>query len=262
MKPRAGILAFVLAAALAAALAPHAAARAPASPLALSRVTAAAGPLLAQRSIEREWGPAEEDSLYRVVEMRGWKSPALALGLSAAVPGAGQLYAGERMGWLYLALEAAGWVAYLHYRGAGQDSEEEARAFAGDPRDARSTWTFEEYRRDTGLPTAELEAIFALDSDAFYDRIGRDESLLAGWKGFPPDTRKAYLEIRDRMQDRLRRARVASYAIWLNHLLAAADALRAARIHNIPIERNLELELKAGWKPEGPALTLALEGRF
>ena len=59
-----------------------------------------------------------------------------------------------------------------------------------------------------------------------------------------------------------RRANYAGAALWLNHLIAAADALRAARIHNIPIQRNLELKLKSQWKNGSPGFRVTLAGKF
>jgi len=73
---------------------------------------------LAQRAIDREWGPSD-DSTYRTVDVKGWKSEGLALALSSAVPGAGQIYTGEGSGWLYVVGEALGWAGRVitHHRG-------------------------------------------------------------------------------------------------------------------------------------------------
>ena len=59
-----------------------------ASQLALPILTGAQKPelTLAQRVIEREWGPSE-DSVYVVVDVPGWREEAYAMGLSAAAPG-------------------------------------------------------------------------------------------------------------------------------------------------------------------------------
>jgi len=58
--------------------------------------------VFAQRAVTRDLGgktPATPDAAlngpqYTYVDVKGWKSPAVASGLSFAVPGAGQLYAG------------------------------------------------------------------------------------------------------------------------------------------------------------------------
>src|SRR5262245_34774719 len=71
--------------------------------------------LLAQRTIDRQWG-LSEDSVYVTVDVPGWKSEALATTLSAIVPGTGQFYTGEGMGWVFVAAEAAGWGGWLWYR--------------------------------------------------------------------------------------------------------------------------------------------------
>jgi len=68
--------------------------------------------MLAQRSIQREW-MTRADSLVDPNYLRGGKSEPAALGMSLLVPGAGQLYVGERSGLLYLAAEVAGIAGVL-----------------------------------------------------------------------------------------------------------------------------------------------------
>ncbi len=64
-------------------------------------------------------------------EKGGMRSPALAFGLSAAIPGMGQLYNGQwKKGVIGLALEAAIVTGYLVYRRRGLDAEDSFRAYA------------------------------------------------------------------------------------------------------------------------------------
>jgi hypothetical protein len=212
----------------------------------------------AQRSIEREWGPSE-DSSYAVVEVSGWRSPGLAMGLSAAVPGAGQLYAGEGSGWVYAALEAASWVAYAIFRNRGHDRVQEAERFAGVPTDTTSRWSFKAYRDSTGQSTDYLERLYARDRDTFYDLIGRDPQYQAGWQA---GARDQFWATRADGLDQLRRARVTTEFLWVHHLVSAFDALRAARIRNLPLERNLNLKLKTTWRRHGPEVAMVLERSF
>jgi hypothetical protein len=217
---------------------------------------------LAQRSIDRAWGPSVEESVYVDLEAPGWKSPGLAVGLSGLVPGAGQFYVGERTGWIFAALEVAGWVSYAVFRNRGDDRVAAAESYAGVPTDSTSQWAFQRFQATTGQSTAELEAVYAADPEAFYDMIGRDDRLLTGWSGNSNQTRDTYWTQRQDGELQLKHARITGQLLWLNHVVSAFDAFRAARVHNIPLERNLELELKTGWKGGGPALALTLQRKF
>jgi hypothetical protein len=57
-------------------------------------------------------------------------SPGKSFLLSALVPGAGQLYQGRRIGWAFVALDAALWSGYFATHSKGNDLESEYRAYA------------------------------------------------------------------------------------------------------------------------------------
>jgi hypothetical protein len=217
---------------------------------------------LAQRAITRDWGPSD-DSTYVEIELPGWKSEGGAMLASALVPGTGHLYVGENTGYLFLLAEAAGWTARTLYRQRADDRRDEGASLAGSPTDPTSTWSATRWAQATGGDPAELIALYHGDRDAFLKRIATDPALLAGWSGSDPTLTRRSLDgllvEADRAQ---RRANYAGAALWLNHLIAAADALRAARIRNIPIQRNLEIQLKSQWKSGHPGFRVALAGRF
>ena len=83
------------------------------------------------------------DSDADVPGVDGKRSPILAGFLSALVPGAGQFYNGSRSGWLFLGLEAAGWITYASTRDTGHDIEGQYKRYAD------MHWTFERYRDPT-----------------------------------------------------------------------------------------------------------------
>lgn len=232
------------------------------SSLAVPLVTGSERPqlTLAQRAIERSWGPSD-DSIYISVDVPEWRSEGLAALLSAAVPGTGQIYSGESSGLWFFFAEAVGWTAnriYLHKAHTGRDH---ATDFAGDPADSTSAWTFERWAAATGVDPGELEAIYARDRQAFYELIARDD-YLAGWSGTPAATRGVYRGLREDMQTQYDRARLAGYALWLNHVLAAVDALRAVRFHNLTLQNDLELRLRSSWRNGQPAVVASLVRRF
>lgn len=217
---------------------------------------------LAQRSIEREWGPSE-DSTYRVIDVKGWKSEGMALALSGALPGAGQLYVGEGSGWAYVLGEALGWAGRVVMRKRATDLRDQAAAFVGDPTDSSSTWSFERYARASGGDATLLEALWSGDRDAFYQALANDPSYRAGFSGNDPDaTYDSYRGLRDSSQDRFRQSHLIELALWANHMVSAFDALRAARIHNLPLRRTIDLQLGARMHHGEPVLRAALVRRF
>jgi hypothetical protein len=238
-------------------------ARCTGSELALPLVSSRERPvlILAQRVIERSWGPSE-DSVYVETDVPEWRSEGGAMVLSAAVPGLGQAYAGDSKRGLWFALaEAAGWVARQFYRNRADALRDQAAKFAGAPSDSTSAWSFTRWARVTQDNPAEIEALYAADRDAFYDLIGSDPRYLAGWDD-PNGKRSFFRELRQDSEARSRYARVSSFGLWLNHVTAAVDALRAARKHNLPLMPNLELKVRSDWHRGSATVTAAIERRF
>ncbi len=216
---------------------------------------------LAQRAIDRSWG-LSDDSTYSEVDVPEWRSEGLAAGLSALVPGAGQLYAGEGNGLWFAIAEVAGWTVNRIFLHKAQIERDRSARFAGDPSDTTSAWSFDRYTESSGRDAAELEAVWAQDRQAFYEMIARDPTYLAGWKGQSDATRGEFFDMRDASRGYYDHASTAGYALWLNHLLAAVDALRAARLHNVMLQNNLELKLRSSLHRGRPALMAALVRRF
>jgi hypothetical protein len=215
---------------------------------------------LAQRAIDRSWG-LSEDSTYTEVDVPEWRSEGLAAGLSAVVPGAGQLYAGEGNGLWFALAEVAGWTVNRIFLHKAQTERDRSARFAGDPTDTTSAWSFERFTESTGQDAAELEALWAQDRQAFYEMIARDPTYLAGWKGQSEATRGEFFDIRDASRSYYNRASTAGYVLWLNHVLAAVDALRAARLSNVRLQNNLELKLRSSWHGGRPGVTAMLVRR-
>jgi len=231
--------------------------------LALAIVGGAAEPqlFLAQRQIDRAWGQSE-DSLYRDVEIPGWRSEGAAAALSAAIPGAGQAYAGSKRAWIYALAEVAGWTSRWLYERRGHELQDAAAAYVGAPADTTSRWSFDRWEARTSGDASALRTLYARDRNVFYDEIAHDPDLLAGWAGDAAATRTAFSDMRGVADDRLRFARYSGTGVWLNHIVSAVDALRAARLHNLPLGRNTRLGLKGSWHHGSPAFTAALRRSF
>jgi hypothetical protein len=218
---------------------------------------------LAQRAIDRSWGPSE-DSTYTEVDVPEWRSEGLAAGLSAVVPGAGQLYAGEGGAVWFALAEVAGWTVNRVYLHKAQTERDRSARYVGDPGDTTSAWSFERFSSATGNSAlaSELEAVWAQDRQAFYEMIAREPAYLAGWRGGSTAVRGEFSDMRTTSRGYFNRASSAGYVLWLNHLVAAVEALRAARFHNVVLQHNLELKLQSSWHGGHPAVLAACVRRF
>jgi hypothetical protein len=221
--------------------------------------TAVPGGVLAQRAIERQWG-LSDDSIYVELELPGWKSEPLATSLSAMLPGAGQIYTGEGRGWVYAAVEAAGWGGWWWTRRDARRLRDDAAGLAGPPDDPASGWSFERWTTASESDPTEIAALYAADQEAFYNSIASDPRYLSGWESADERTRFSSLRIRGDM--RLSRSRIYSTGLWLNHLVAAVNALRAARHHNMPLSRTVGLKIEGRMQRRGSAVAVALERKF
>ena len=219
--------------------------------------------LLAQRTIERDWGPST-DSLDLAKRRAGWKSEPFSFAASAVLPGSGQAYVGETSAVWFALAEAAGWTAHwLFHRDAERDREA-ASQIAGNPADSTSGWSFRRWQAaDPARDASQIEALWLADRAAFYTLIASDPQYLDGWSGSDPVvTRASFDEQRDLADRALDRRRWSDIGLGLNHVIAAVDALRAARAHNLPVRRNLDLALRGHWGRRGPSVMAVLERRF
>jgi len=218
-----------------------------------------APPLLAQRVITREWG-ASEESLYVEIDVPGYKSEGWAMLFSAAAPGAGQYYVGESSALWFALAEIAAWTSRWIFRDRARDLHEESIAFTGSPYDTTSHFSFLRWARATAGDTLALQSLYEGDRDAFYRLVGFDERYRGGWGSL--GVRDSYRMLENRSQRHYKRGRYATGAIVLTHVVAALDALQAARRNNIPLERNLRLRLKGALGIDGEAMSVALERKF
>ena len=261
MIARRGVALVIALLALACAAAPGSAMPGDAYPLSLAVVSGGGPPelLLAQRVIERQWGPSE-DSLYVEVDVPEWRSEGMAAALSAAVPGAGELYAGDRRGIWFALAEVVGLTTHLVMRDRGHKLQDEAAHIAGAPADSSSGWSFRRWSRATGQDSSSMVALYAADRQAFYDLIANDERYVAGWNGL--SAQSSFADFRRHGDDRLRMGRYAAMGMWVNHVVSAVDALRLAHLHNLPLRRNLDLRVRAGWRRGSPEGMAVLVRRF
>ena len=217
--------------------------------------------VLAQRSITRSWGMSE-DSTYVEVTLPDWRSEGLAFMLSGAAPGAGHAYLGESSGLLFALVEIGGWVARRHFDSRDHRLRHAAALYRGNPDDSTAAWSFQRWEQSSGGDPAAIRELYQRDPTEFDVRIARDPVYASGWEQarIPPhDEFRNYL---DRADGMLARRRYASTALWVNHLAAAFDALRAARIHNLPLRQNLRLHVRTAWRSGSPSMRAWLSRSF
>jgi hypothetical protein len=214
---------------------------------------------LLQRSITRTWGLSEE-STYVEVSVPDWKSEAWAMALSGVVPGAGHAYLGERSGLIFALLELAGWGARIHYGNRDEQLRNDAAVFRGNPEDSAAVWSFARWEKSTGGDPTGIRTLYEQDPDEFDVRIGRDPTYGAGWESTSPQSE--FTHFLDEADGMLQRRKIASTGLWFNHLVAAFDALRTARIHNFPLRQDMQLKVKTSWRGGNAGVRATLERSF
>ena len=184
------------------------------------------------------------------------------MALSGVVPGAGHAYLGENSGWIFALVEVGGWLARAHFGNQDQDLRDQAAAFRGNPEDSSAVWSFERWEQNTGGDPTGIRALYQEDPEEFDVRIGRDPVYAQGWAQGSDPPQDDFVHYLDRADGMLERRRYATTGLWANHLVAAVDALRAARVHNIPLQQDLRISVKTSCRSGAPALRAALEWRF
>ncbi len=223
---------------------------------------APAGGLLAQRTIDREWGPSD-DSTYHEVEVPGWKSEGLAMVLSGVAPGAGHLYLGEGSGWAYALSEVALWLGHWYEVRQQRQAWVDTDRFLGNPFDTTAAFSFARYSALTHHDAADLERLWYGDRFAYYREIETNDLYSPGFRSATGSDLRAQLhDLVASHDDASRRQWLFDAGVWANHLLAGLDALRAARAHNAPLREEYHLELGERTRNGRRELRAALVRRF
>jgi len=208
--------------------------------------------VLAERAISRGVGKAADapkgpdtaGPQYTYVEVKGWKSPGVASGMSLAVPGAGQLYSGAKSGYVFLGVEAIAVAAYVRYRGESRDRRDQYFGYVGDPTQSSSRFSFDRLAGTVSPDELDrLKAIYAKDPHEFYDIVTTTSSYSAGWDD--PATERATSDgFRGNVNSLDRKSRLGLFIALTNHVVSTIDALRVARLNNVALTQNLSMKIK------------------
>ncbi|MCR4440099.1 MAG: hypothetical protein QHJ34_12695 [bacterium] len=177
------------------------------------------------------------------------KSPLLGGLASAAIPGAGQVYAGSHWKALgFVAVEVASWVFYAHW---DKDSD---RIKAQFHQFADAHWREDEYwawiALESGLPASDLPALRQWEREHFshflheekdqqyYEMIGKYDQFNIGWddtntpRGRDSARRDYYETLRDKSNKAYKKAATCQMIALANHGLSALDAAWTVSRHN------------------------------
>jgi len=226
-------------------------------------------------------------------------SPGKAFLLSALVPGSGQLYMGQKRGWIYLAADIAAWTGYFIMDSKAQDIEDDYAAFA----EEHYTLTNPDFSNDAERGWVEWWDLFGrLDADYtfadsvyleyivddyenarenYYQEIAESNAYIYGWDdwapdpygnndeywGFDPDAGGLYFNYLSPNRDEFRSMRneASDKSSWKNRFLGTAVLIRAvSAIDALRSARSRrvykDLHVDVSWRKSEPAITLAWKG--
>jgi len=211
-------------------------------------------------------------------DMPSKKSPVLAGVLSAIIPGAGQIYNEDY--WVaaaFVVVEAALVTTAIVYDNKGDDQTEYFQNYADDYMNPDHNWSVVKYAEwlntyqdgniqinpDETLPPWERVNWNELNQyetgshhlpphgeQQYYELIGKYHQYSSGWNDFTGGANKElispnfayYSDQRGQANDYYNTASTAIVGIYINHLLAAAEAVWGANRFNDKIAINLRVE--------------------
>ena len=207
------------------------------------------------------------------------KSPVLSGVLSALIPGAGQIYNEDY--WIaaaFVVVEAALVTTAVVYDNKGDDQTTYFENYADDYTNPDHNWSVVKYAQwlndfhdgtidinpDESLPPwervdwnqlndAEIGShhLAPYGEQQYYEMIGKYHQFASGWNDFNPNQSSTdpissnflyYSDLRGQANDYYNTASTAIVGIYINHLLAAAEAVWGANRFNDKIAINLRVE--------------------
>jgi hypothetical protein len=257
-------------------------------------VTLSADELLAQRVLDDDEKKPEpetaEDEQAEVARLKK-KNPWIAMGLSAALPGAGQWYTrpGSLYSFLFLGVEATAWFLHESWDNDGEEKTREFQEFAwdgvvhptngapqNDVTDLSGNWSWNRWRDSFGQPEGCLQptnidypqtdstlvSFWFTNRREFFEDIGKYDKYDCGWTS--PGARGIYVDMRDETNSILERARQMTQVVLLNHIASAVHAYFITRAQNQRIDE-VAADVRMGFHsdPQGNlGAQLVIQRRF
>jgi hypothetical protein len=186
------------------------------------------------------------------------RSAKLAGLLSAAVPGAGQAYAGS---WIkaaaFLAIETTAWAGYRHYTDEGNAMRKEFRAYA-DVHWSRERW-HAAYIEGQDPATHTLPDY---NTQQYYEMIGKYDQFMKGWDDWAQagpnltENRYHYETMRREHNEKLINASKCTMAALGNHLLSAMDAAWTVSRRNRSLSLHVAPGIRTSYADAAPVLNI------
>jgi hypothetical protein len=197
------------------------------------------------------------------------RSPRRAFLYSLLIPGAGELYAGNKIkAGAFFVADVAAWGSFFMFRAKGNDKEDEYEAFADDHWKSDDYW--DAMLSTRGIAKGEdgdyfphhlpydVAADAAIRNHEYYENIGKYDQFVWGWDdrdvtdtialAGQPDSvarepyvrsanRLTYVNMREDANKQFDRATVSAIVALSNHLISAFDAAWTAHRFNRSTER-------------------------
>jgi hypothetical protein len=194
-----------------------------------------------------------------VASVHGRKNPAVGILLSAAVPGAGEIYSGSWIkGAIFLSIETGLWIYYAQFENKGKDWEDIFHAYA-DEHWSKEQWEYLGGNQDEGTHT-----LPSTKTQQYYEMIGKYDQFMEGWddwvQGGPSLTphRDHYETLRDNSNKELIKASYCAMIVLANHVISAFDASWSVKRHNRKIESKTRIGLQKVRDEYVPMLSMDL----
>ena len=205
------------------------------------------------------------------------KKPKAAFLLSAAVPGAGQVYSKSYIkAAAFLAVEAAAWTLYATKTSHGHDIEDEFHAYANAHWSETEYWRWISHHSGIAYSDENMEALRGWEAQSFshglhrnkdqqyFEMIGKYHQFSWGWDDFREnnsitatdeeithqynvtkelnENRKYYETRRNASNDAFKQATTGATIAVLNHLISAIDAAWTTTKNNRRVDVSLRVE--------------------
>lgn len=211
---------------------------------------------------------AEQTAPSHTAETTSLKKPGLGALFSAAVPGAGQIYAGS---WfksaVFLGAEIGIWVGYAAFYNEGKDWENQFHAYADAHWSEADYWiAIAEEAGVSGVTTVTypdyLEELRDWEhnnqhhslpeekNQQYYEVIGKYDFFAVGWEDYSEDgskltpMRNEYETMRNNSNVEFKRASTCAMVALANHMISALDAAWTISKQNRKIRTSAYIKLK------------------
>jgi TM2 domain-containing membrane protein YozV len=172
-----------------------------------------------------------QSKVFEEVPAGSTKSVLLAAGLSAILPGAGELYAGNfESGKYSLIAEGAVWITYAGFYSHASWVRQDARLFAAQRSGARFDSKDDKFAVDIGNFNSVSDYNQAKLRNREYDLLYTDPAF--NWQWDTDQSRVAFKNERIRSDEIFQNAKFVIIAAVVNRVFSAFSAGRAASAHN------------------------------